>query len=166
MSLALPAFDEVRALSCPLEQVVPADFADANGHMNIVRYMELHNEAVWRHMTLFRLGEHHAAAGETSTFQVEHHLHYLREVRVGDRVAVHIRLLGRSERALHTMQFLLNLDRAEIANTLEKISVGVDLATRRSAPFPVEVTELLDAQLKVDQALAWPVPLAGPMRPR
>lgn len=161
-----PSFDQVRALPCAHEQVVPAHFADANGHMNIVRYMELHNEAAWKHMSQFGLGAEQALDGTAGSFEVEHHLRYLREVHVGDVVAVHFRLLGRSPRALHIMQLLLNITRCELANTLESTSLSVDLTTRRTVPFPARVSALLDDRLRVDQALDWDVPLAAGMGPR
>jgi acyl-CoA thioester hydrolase len=166
MTTPSPTFDQVRALPCAHEQVVPAHFADANGHMNIVRYMELHNEAAWKHMSQFGLGEEHALEGTAGSFEVEHHLRYLREVHVGDVVAVYFRTLGRSDKALHVMQFLLNVTREELANTLESVSLGVDMGTRATAPFPADVTALLDAQLRVDQALDWAAPLATAMGPR
>ncbi|EWT06073.1 hypothetical protein N864_00230 [Intrasporangium chromatireducens Q5-1] len=166
MTTTTPTFDEVRALPCAHEQAVPAHFADANGHMNIVRYMELHNEAAWKHMSHFGLGEEHALEGTAGSFEVEHHLRYLREIHVGDVVAVHFRMLGRSDKALHLMQFLANVTRHELSNTLESMSLSVDMATRRTAPFPDDVAALLDDQLRADRALRWPVPLATGMRPR
>lgn len=158
MTTPAPSFDQVRALPCAHEQVVPAHFADANGHMNIVRYMELHNAAAWKHMTQFGLGAEHALAGTAASFEVEHHLRYLREVHVGDLVAVHVRLLGRTTKALHVMQLLLNVTRRELANTLESTALSVDLMTRRTGPFPAPVAALLDDRLRVDQALDWAVP--------
>ena len=81
MPTPLPTFDQVRALHCAHEQVVPAHFADANGHMNIVRYMEVHNEAAWKHMHHFGLGEEHAVKGSAGSFEVEQHLRYFRGPR-------------------------------------------------------------------------------------
>ena len=40
---------------------------------------------------------------------------------------------------------------------MESVSPSVDMGTRRTAPFP-DVTALLDAQLRVDQALDWAAP--------
>ncbi|HET7399864.1 MAG TPA: thioesterase family protein [Intrasporangium sp.] len=157
---------QVRALPCAHEQVVPSDFADANGHMNIVRYMQLHNDAAWKYMHHFGLGEEHAADSSAGSFEVEQHLRYLREVHVGDVVAVHVRMLGRSEKALHVMQFLVNVSRNELANTFESLSLSVDMATRKVVPYPPHVADLLDARLRIDQALDWPVPVVSAMGPR
>lgn len=170
MTTPLPAADprveQVRALVCPLERVIPEHFADANGHMNIVRYLELHNDAAWIHMHDFGLGEEHATAGTAGSFQTEQHMTYLREVHVGDTVAVHVRMVERSAKAIHLVQFLVNLTRGDVANTFESLSLSVDLATRKVVPFPQHVAELLDAQLAIDRALDWPVPLASVIRVR
>lgn len=117
-------------------------------------------------MSQFGLGAEHALEGGAGSFEVEHHLRYLREVHVGDVVAVHVRLLSRSRKALHVLQLLLNLTRSELANTLESTSLSVDLTTRRTVPFPSATGALLDERLRVDQALPWATALAAPMGPR
>ena len=114
----------------------------------------------------FGLGAEHAAAGTAGSFEVEQHLRYFREVHVGDVVSVHVRMLDRSDKALHLMQFLVNDTRDELANTFESLSISVDLATRAVVPFPQHVLDLVDPQLRIDQALDWSVPLAGAIRPR
>lgn len=166
MSGPLPTLEQVQALPCAHEQAIPPEFADANGHMNIVRYMQLHNDAAWKYMDHFGLGEDHAADGSAGSFEVEQHLRYVREVHVDDVVAVHIRMLGRSDKALHVMQFLINKTRNELANTFESMSLSVDMATRKVVPYPPHVADLLDARLRIDRALNWAVPLASAMAPR
>jgi acyl-CoA thioester hydrolase len=166
MTTSTPTVEQVRKLVCAHEQSIPAHFADANGHMNIVRYLELHNEAAWKHMHDFGLGAEHAAAGTAGSFEVEQHLRYLREVHVGDVVSVHVRMLDRSDKALHLMQFIVNLTRGEIANTSESLSLSVDLATRKVVPFPQHVLDLVDPQLRIDRALDWAVPLGGAIHAR
>ncbi|MFV0462531.1 MAG: thioesterase family protein [Nostocoides sp.] len=161
--MTTPSIDGVRVLPLAYERVVPEHFTDANGHMNIVRYMQVHNSAAWNYLGRFGLGKDDARQGRAGIFDIEHHVRYLREIHVGDHVAVHTRLLARSDKGLHAMQFLVNMTRNELANTLEWVSLSVDMSTRRSAPFPPNVGALLDAQLLIDQALNWPVPAAGAM---
>ncbi len=96
-----PTFEQVRSLPCALERTVPAHFADANGHMNIARYLELYNEAAWTAMAAVGLGEADAVAGRAASMAIEQHLRYLREVHVGDLLSCHLRLIGRSSKAVH-----------------------------------------------------------------
>ncbi|MDN5789873.1 MAG: thioesterase family protein [Micrococcales bacterium] len=161
-----PTFEQVRALPRLLQRDVPAHFADANGHMNIVRYMELYNEATWTAMAAFGLGESDAAAGRAASMAVEHHVRYLREVHVGDVVACHVRVVGRSSKAVHQLYLLANVTTGVLASTLETLELSVDLAARRVAPFPAHVAELLDARIAVDEALPWTSPTSGAIRAR
>lgn len=166
MSVSIPAFDQARKLPLVHEQVIPPNFTDANGHMNIVRYMKLHNDAGWAYMARFGLGEEEARHGQAGSFDVEQHLRYFREVHAGEAVAIHVRLLGRSATALHAMHFLVNVTHAALANTFESLSLSVDMSTRRVAPFPDDVAARLDEQLARDTVLDWQPPLASTMGPR
>lgn len=89
------------------------------------------------------------------------HLRCLAEVHVGDRVAVHSRLLARSTKTMHGFWFLLNLTRREAANTLEFVSVHVDLDERRASPFPDDVADALDRLIADHRALPWKSPACG-----
>ncbi|MBM6545448.1 thioesterase family protein [Janibacter sp. YIM B02568] len=149
------AVAEARTLPAAMSLIVPDTYADANGHMNIVHHMQVHNDAGWRYVERFGLGERHAREGSAASFDVQHHINYLAEVVVGDKLTVHVRLLQRTTKALHLVQVIVDDTTDVVANTLEIISLGVDLATRRVAPFPPHVTEALDAQLALDQALDW-----------
>ncbi|MEI2776381.1 MAG: thioesterase family protein [Tetrasphaera sp.] len=151
----MPTYADVVQLEACYTLVVPPEFGDANGHMNIVRYMQIHNDGGWAFLSSVGLGPEHAQAGSGASFDVEHHLRYLREVHCGDTLTLHVRMLERSAKALHVVHFLLNQSRQEIANTLEYVTVSVDLTARRVAPWPAHVAELLDARLAQDAALGW-----------
>ncbi|MEO7131241.1 MAG: thioesterase family protein [Dermatophilaceae bacterium] len=161
-----PTFEQVRSLPCALERTVPAHFADANGHMNIARYLELYNEAAWTAMAAVGLGEADAVAGRAASMAIEQHLRYLREVHVGDLLSCHLRLIGRSSKAVHQMYFLANLTTGVLASTLESLELSVDLAARRVSPLPDHVVELLDARISIDAALPWQAPLSGAITAR
>jgi len=158
---ALPTPDQVGALPLGLALTVPPDFTDANGHMNIARYLELYSRAGWVAFARFGLGEETALAGGPATFDAEHYLRYAAEVHAGDEITVHSRLVGRSAKAVHHVQLLLDRTTGAVASTFEAVSVSIDLAVRRPTPFPPAVAAALDAQLARDTALPWPPPLCG-----
>ncbi len=161
--LDLPTVAEVAALGGGYERAVPPEYTDANGHLNIARYMDVHSDGGWHWLERFGLGEATARAGGASTFDVEHHVRYLREVHSGDVLTLHGRLVGRSPRALHSVQFLLNRTTVELANVMEVIALSIDLTARRAVAFPPEVAAALDAQLALDRGLPWEPPLCGSM---
>lgn len=161
LSSPFPAAADVVALPSAYRRVVPTEYTDGNGHLNIARYMQLHSDGGWAYFARFGLSEESAAAGGPTTFDVEHHVRYRREVHAGHEVSVHVRLVDRSPTALHSLQFLVNRSTGEVANTHEALSLSVDLATRSVAALPGTVADLLDAQLAHDRALPWEAPLSG-----
>ncbi|KAB7746387.1 thioesterase [Nostocoides sp. F2B08] len=163
---AFPSLDQVLALPSEYRVVVPHEFSDGNGHMNIARYMQLHSDGGWAYFARFGLSEESAAAGGPTTFDVEHHIVYRREVLAGHDVSVHVRLIDRSDTALHSLQFLVNRTTGEVANSHEALSLSVDLRTRTIAPIPQDLASLLDARLAVDRSLDWDPPLSGAMAVR
>ncbi|MEO3937513.1 thioesterase family protein [Dermatophilaceae bacterium Soc4.6] len=158
---ALPTPEQVAQLPQHLALVVPPEFTDANGHMNIARYLELYSRSGWVAFSRFGLGEETALAGGPATFDAEHYLRYAAEVHAGDEVTLHSRLVGRSAKAVHHVQLMLDRTTGTVAGTFEAVSVSIDLAVRRPTPFPPAVAAALDAQLAVDTALPWSPPLCG-----
>ena len=157
-----PTFEQVRALPELHRRVVPPEFEDFNGHMSIAHHMAIQNEAGPKFLEVMGLTEEHLAERRTSIFDAEHHLLYMGEVMVGDEVAVHGRMIGRSEKAVHGIAFLADLTREELSSTLEWVSIHVDLDSRRPAPWPDDLAALIDDAIARDDA-GWEPPLCGSM---
>ena len=90
------ALDDIVALGFPYRMVIPPEYEDENGHMNMRWYLAIYDDAGYP--LAARLGltpEFHAQHG-TGGYDLEHHIHYLSEVMVGDTIAVYARLLDRS----------------------------------------------------------------------
>jgi acyl-CoA thioester hydrolase len=163
---ANPSPDQVRALPLLNELTVPPDYEDVNGHMSIGRYMGIHDAAGMPFFATLGIDERYFSQRRRGFMDLEHHLRYLAEVHVGDVVAVHSRLLERSEKAVHGMWFLLDRTRERLANTLEWVAVHVDLDARRTAPFTAEVAAAIDRQIERGRRLGWEAPVCGIMGPR
>ena len=155
MTSGLPSIEQVSQLPRAGRTVVPDRYADANGHMNIAPYMQIYNDHGWAHLGRFGLGPDDALAGTAMVFDIEHHVRYLREVHVGDALVSRARMVGRTAKAVQMMIYLVNETRGELAGTFESLSLHVEVASRRVAPFPESVAHRLDAQLDADAALAW-----------
>jgi len=108
--------------------------------------------------------EFHAQHG-TGGFDLEHHLHYLSEVAVGDTVAIYARLLGRSAKRIHYMMFMVNETCGALAATLECVNSFADLTVRRTAPYPEKISRQIDALLAEHSRLGWEAPVCGVMGP-
>lgn len=158
---ALPSPAQVLALPRLLETTVSDEHEDANGHLNVTGYLALYDRAAWP--WLADLGLDPSRSGRPrGIMDLEHHLRYLAEVHVGDRVAVHGQVLERAARRVHGLWYLVNRSRDQLASTLEFVSAHVDLDARRAAPFDPDAAARLDAQV-ADTARDWPAPVSGVM---
>lgn len=161
---SLPTLDQLLAIEPTLERTVPPDFIDLNGHMNIGRYLEIGSTGIWR-LAQTRLGmtDDYIPARGMSTFTVEQHLTYLSELREGELVSVHPRLLDAGDKALHLVALIVDRTHGRLACVLESSLVHVDMATRRATPFPPDVAALVATEVAADRELGWDPPLSGTM---
>ncbi|MBL8164885.1 MAG: thioesterase family protein [Anaerolineae bacterium] len=142
---------------------IPERYRDMMGHMNIRWYMELFDEAGMPLFDLIGLTAEHYTANMAGGFDLEHHVHYLNEVHIGDTVEVRGRLLARSAKRLHYMLFMINTTRGKLASTFECVNSYADLRERRTAPYPPEIAARIDVLLSAHQKLPWVAPVCGSM---
>jgi len=162
---ALPTVEQVRQLPKLLTKIIPPEYEDANGHVNIQHYLGLYDEAGWPFVALLGLGQQYIEQERSGLFDLEHHLRYLAELHVGDTVSVYGRMLGRSAKRMHGIWFILNANREQVSNNFEFVSSHADLEARRTSPFPEAITAKLDAMIAEHQALSWAAPTCGIMAP-
>lgn len=157
------ALDDITALPQVYRLTIPETFRDENGHMNMRWYLHVYDDAGYPLAERFGLTpEFHVAHG-TGGFDLEHHIHYLREIHPGDTVSVYVRLVGRSAKRLHYLMFLVNETRGSLASIFECVNSFADLRERRTAPYPAEVAARIDALLDEQRQLGWPAPVCGIM---
>ena len=157
------ALEHITALPLLHRVVIPDAYLDENGHMNIRWYLHVYDDAGYPLVAAFGLTPEYHAARHTGGFDLEHHLHYLREVRAGDTVAVYARLVGRSAKRIHYLMFMVNETQGALASIFECVNSFADLAARRTAPYPPEIAARIDAMLRDHAALAWDAPTCGIM---
>ena len=141
-----PAGLDQAPVICP-EQTVIEDWIDYNGHLNMAFYNVIFDRGVDHVSDLLNIGAQYAKSGQGSCFTMEVHLHYLKELSLGDRVAVHFQLLDYDSKRIHFFEQLYHQGEGYLAATSEQIGMHVDMQTRRSAPFPDTVLDRLE-QLK------------------
>lgn len=161
--MELPTLEQLHGLPLFYESVVPAEYEDANGHLNISGYLVIHNEASWPFMASLGMDARYLERAKSSIFDLEHHLRYLAEMRTGSPLRVHGMVAHRNQKLLHGMFFLIDDAERRLANTFEFVSAHVSLETRRSVPFPDVVASAIDAQIARHRALDWQLPFSGSM---
>ena len=139
-------------LICPRERVIE-DWIDYNGHLNMAYYNVIFDHGVDHFYDLLNVGEAYASSGVGSCFTLEVHLHYVQELKLGDEVEVRLQLLDFDHKRLHYYQEMYHCTDGYLAATSEQIALHVDMTSRRSAPFPADVTNKLSDVLAAHQGL-------------
>jgi acyl-CoA thioester hydrolase len=160
-----PGLDQIRELPVQLEMAIPPEWEDRNGHVNVQFYLALFELGGWDVLEDVGIDETWLEQRKFSQFDLEHHLHYRAEIWVGDQVSTYNRILGRSDKRFHGMYLIVNETRNRLAATVEYITAGVDMRTRRIAPFPEELASGLDVLIEKHQGLSWKTPVCGLMNP-
>lgn len=156
---------QIQQLPCFHRVIIPQDYLDVMGHMNIRHYMSLFDVAAWRFFAAFGMDDDYYKSTDGGAFALEQHILYLAEVNVGETVAIYTRINGRTAKRIHFSHFMVNETTGKLASTLETVTSHANTATRRTSPFPDAIAQAIDAILVEHQRLAWTAPLCGVIRP-
>lgn len=165
MPRTFPTIEQVKQLTLLLQTTIPPEYEDLNGHMNVQYYLALYDKASYPFIAQLGLDETYFTEQRKGIFDLEHHLHYLAEVHIGDTVTIYSRLLARTTKRLHGMWFMVNETRQQLANTFEFVSTHADLAARRTAPFSDGLAAHIDAMIAERGTFDWDAPVCGVMGP-
>ncbi len=127
MSVSAP-FDEYR-------DRVRAEWIDANQHMNMGYYLVVFDEATDAWMRHIGLDRRHRLEHDVTTFSLEGHITFEREVRSGDPLRFTTQLLGFDAKRIHYVHRMYHAEAGFLAATNELMSLHLSQATRRSAPM-------------------------------
>lgn len=123
--------------------VVKPEWIDINGHMNVAYYVLAFDQAVdvlWAELGI--TDEYIREVGGT-TFAVESHVTWQRELREGEPYRVTSQILAYDEKRLHQFQRMYHADEGWLAATCEWLNLHVDLNKRRVGPWPKSVLHKL-----------------------
>ena len=156
-----PSAAQVRQLSPLGQHTVPEDWQDYNGHVNVRHYMTLYEIAGWPMFSLLGIDEDYFSERRLGIFDLEHHIYYLNELHVGDRVSLYGRFIARSAKRLHGMMFVVNDSRDLLSSSLEYVSSGANLEKRRTEAFPEDIGARIDELIGESDQLSWRAPICG-----
>ncbi len=123
--------------------VVRPEWIDNNKHMNVGYYLVVFDFATDAWMDFIGLDRAHRQEHHITTFCLEAHLTFAREVREGDPLRFSTRLLGWDAKRLHYLHEMYHATEGYLSATNELMSLHVSEATRRAAPMTPEVQEFL-----------------------
>jgi acyl-CoA thioester hydrolase len=146
-------FDRFRA-------VVRPEWIDHNQHMNMGFYLVVFDLATDEFLTWVGLDAAHRRAADVTTFCLEAHVTYHREVRAGDPLRFTTRLLAHDDKRLHYFHEMWHEGAGYLAATNELMSLHVSQKTRRAASMASDVLDRLGRIQEAHGRLAVP-PQAG-----
>ncbi|HTE42794.1 MAG TPA: thioesterase family protein [Steroidobacteraceae bacterium] len=147
---------EIDAIDYAGFKVLP-EYIDANGHMNVGYYTLLFDKALdlpWE-----KLGIYSAQIIQTgkSSFALESHITYQRELQLGDPLAFTLQMLDFDSKRVHYFLRMFHATERYMAATCEQISICMDMKLRRSTPWSDEPLARITALHAAHQLLPKPV---------
>jgi acyl-CoA thioester hydrolase len=161
--------------SIPLDQVaelapacfrltVPDSYGDANGHMNMRWFVAIFDDAGDAVYERLGLTPEYRREHAITTFDLEHHTHFLGEVVPGETVAVYVRFTGQSAKRFHLVMFMVNETRGNLASIFECMTTFVDARSRKTTAMPAGIHAAIAEWVARHSGLDWPAPVSGVMR--
>ncbi|HEY3101804.1 MAG TPA: thioesterase family protein [Methylomirabilota bacterium] len=150
-------------LAAPLDRyrdVVRPEWIDHNQHMNVGYYLVVFDYATDTFFDWVGLNAAHREAWAITTFCLEAHVTYHREVRAGDPLRFTTQLLAHDDKRIQYFHAMYHGGEGWLAATNELMSLHVSRATRRGAAMAPEILARLTAIQRAHDALPRP-PQAG-----
>ena len=144
----LVPLDKLEMLSLYHRETIPESYLDAMGHMNVRWYMALFDTSVWNFFISQGLDQKYFIQKHMGVFALKHFIQYFAEVKVGETVAMRIRMLGRTEKRFHFMNFMINETTGNLSAILEVLGTHADLKLRKAVAMPQDIAQKFDDQIK------------------
>lgn len=142
----------------PVETTVTVlpEWVDYNGHMNLAFYVLAFDKATDNFYDSLGIGLDYRAQQNSSMFTLGINVDYLREVFEGDDVRITTQMLDCDEKRMRYIHHMYEGERSDPVAINECFAVHVDMASRKSAPFPTATRERIDRTLGAHRQLPTP----------
>lgn len=135
---------------------VRPEWIDYNGHMNVAYYLLAFDLALDALFDRIGLTQAYRREHGVSTFALEVHLCYVREVRLDDPLRFEVQMLDLDEKRFHFLLFMIDDRTGDLCATAEWISAHMDMAARRMAPFRPDLLAPLQKIRAAHKDMPWP----------
>lgn len=144
---------------------VADDWIDVNGHMNVASYLQAFDAAVVTLRQDFGVTDEYVRSRK-STFAVECHMTYQRELQLDDRYVITAQLLAFNRTGVHQFNRMYHADNHYLAATAESMTLHVDLDRRKVIPWPESILRALRHLTGEQGNLPYPVEAGRQIRIR
>jgi acyl-CoA thioester hydrolase len=141
---------------------VLAEWVDYNGHLSEWAYLLIFGDNADAFFRFLGVDDAYRAAG-LSLYTAETHLRHLREVKLGQCMALTLQVLGHDAKRLHVLHEM-HADGPGLVATAEQLLLHVDTAAGRVAQFGEQIAGRLRRIAASHSALAVPGYVGRPIR--
>ena len=120
--------------------------------MNMSYYILIFDNAAEVMLTKFKMGGDSAQNDKKSTFAVETHTTYNKEVKLGEEVEVLLTYLDHDKKRIHYKVSMFHKEKKYLAATTEVLSLYIDLNQRKVAEFEPEKIKIMDDFIKTNSS--------------
>lgn len=124
--------------------IVQPEWIDYNGHMNVAYYVLAFDRAVDEFWEQLGITSEYVEAARGSTFAVENHVTWQRELNQSEPYLVTTQILAYDEKRIHQFQRMYHVEQKFLAATAEWMNLHVDLGSRKVTAWPEFVLAKLE----------------------
>ena len=144
-------------------KVLP-EWIDINDHMNVAYYVLAFDQGVDLLWGQFGLTNEYIEETGSSTFAVESHVTWQREIAEGERYVITSQILAYDEKRIHQFMRMYHADGDYLCATAEWMNLHVDMKVRRVAPWPEAILESIANYAGRQGEWPWPREACGHIR--
>ncbi len=139
---------------------IKRDWIDYNGHMNVAYYVLVFDNATDALLDYLGMDEDYRKKTGFTTYVLEAHVTYDRELKENDPVRVETQLLDFDAKRLHYFSQMLHGAEGFLAATTEIMLMHIDSRGPKAAPMTDDVLERVESVMAAHRELPRP-PQAG-----
>ncbi len=136
---------------------VMPEWIDVNDHMNVAYYVLAFDQAVDSLWEQFGITEDHINVSSSSTFAVECHITWQRELALEDPFVITSQLLAYDDKRIHQFMRMYHAEQHYLAATAEWLNLHVDLNVRKVSPWPDAIRDKIAEFAGRQDDCGWPV---------
>ncbi|MRG87371.1 thioesterase family protein [Salinibacillus xinjiangensis] len=121
-----------------IQNKVPKEWIDYNGHMNDAEYVRAFSWGVDRFMKLIGISDEFREQQKYTIYTMETHVCYLDEMKLGEPFEVYMQLIDYDAKRAHLFYELYG-ENGKRAATSEQMLMGIDQTSGKATPFPDEI---------------------------
>jgi acyl-CoA thioester hydrolase len=132
------------------------EWIDVNEHMNVAYYVLAFDLAVDSLWEAFGITDNYVNVSNSSTFAVESHITWQRELAVDEPYIITSQLLAYDNKRIHQFMRMYHGGTHFLAATAEWLNLHVDLDIRKVTPWPNVILEQISAFADRQNDWGWP----------